>query len=475
MLFNSFIFLIFLGVVIPVYYLLSKRYRTWFLIACSYFFYGYWDWRFLSLILVSTLVDFIAGKKIYKTSNVRHKKYFLFLSLLANLGILGFFKYFNFFVDSFQNLSAAFNVQLDFLHLNVLLPVGISFYTFQTLSYTIDVYRGRLEPTDSFPDFALYVAFFPQLVAGPIERAVHLLPQIQKLPVATRQDFREGFALLTIGMFKKVLIGDTCGRIVDHIFSQPSLYTSLELFMALVLFSVQIYADFSGYSNIARGTAKFLGIHLIENFNQPYLSASITEFWRRWHISLSSWLKDYLYISLGGNRRGKLRTYVNLMTTMLLGGLWHGANWTFVVWGGLHGTYLAVHKIILGQKKTAERFYYKNPATFFIFLLKLILTNLLVLLTWLFFRAPNFQAAFFIIGRFVHWESGENVSQIITIMLTFVFVIAFLDIVEYSSSTHAFLLKLKKPVLYAVYAVVWYFVLLYMYQATPMPFIYFQF
>ncbi len=475
MLFNSFVFLIFLCVVIPVYYLLSKKYRTWFLIACSYFFYGYWDWRFLSLILISTLVDFVVGQKIHRTGSIRRKKLFLSISLLANLGILGFFKYFDFFVNSFQDLAAVFNIQLDFLHLNILLPVGISFYTFQTLSYTIDVYRGRLEPTTSFPDFALYVAFFPQLVAGPIERAVHLLPQIQKMPAASKQDFREGFALLTTGMFKKVLIGDTCGRIVDHIFSQPSLYTSLELFMALVLFSVQIYADFSGYSNIARGTAKFLGIHLIENFNQPYLSASITEFWRRWHISLSSWLKDYLYITLGGNRKGKSRTYVNLMTTMLLGGLWHGANWTFVVWGGLHGTYLAVHKMILGRQKPNVRYQYNGPRSLAVFLVKLALTNALVLLTWLFFRSPDFQTAFYILERFIHWDAGEHAGQILSMMLTFVVTIAVLDFFEYYYISHAFILKLKKPVLWAVYAVVWYFVLLYMYQATPMPFIYFQF
>jgi len=337
MLFNSFIFLIFLALIIPAYYFLSVRWRKPVILIASYFFYGYWDYRFCALLLISTVIDYFTGKYIYATENPKTRNNLLYISLFSNLGILGLFKYFNFFVSSFDAAFSIFGLQLDYLHLNIILPVGISFYTFQTLTYTIDIYRKEIKPTSSFLDFAIYVSFFPQLVAGPIERAKNLLPQIANMPTPTVNQFKQGFVLITVGMFKKVLIGDTTGRIVDQIFAQPQYYASSEMLMGLILFSIQIYADFSGYSSIARGTAKWLGIELMENFNQPYLSANITEFWRRWHISLSSWLKDYLYISLGGNRKGKGRTYINLMLTMLLGGLWHGASYTFVVWGGCMG------------------------------------------------------------------------------------------------------------------------------------------
>jgi len=265
--------------------------------------------------------------------------------------------------------------------LNIILPVGISFYTFQTLSYTLDIYRRKLKPSSNFIDFALFVAFFPQLVAGPIERARHLLPQLSVRLHPTREQVSEGVVLIITGLFMKVMIGDAGGRIADHIFTNPEYYSSLEFLCALLIFSVQIYADFSGYSNIARGTAKLLGVDLMRNFAQPYLSANISEFWRRWHISLSSWLRDYLYISLGGNRKGRGRTFINLMLTMLLGGLWHGANWTFVIWGALHGTYLVIHKLILGDRKPQIHYTYAGVPGFLNYFVKALLTYILVLLT----------------------------------------------------------------------------------------------
>ncbi len=303
MLFNSFIFFIFLAVVLPMYYLLPKRFRNPLLLVASYFFYGYWDYRFTALLAISTIVDFFIGQKMDATLNPVRRKQLLFLSVFVNLGILGFFKYFGFFVASFSPIAAIFGGNLDYLHLNIILPVGISFYTFQTMSYTLDIYRGRLKPTNNFIDFAVFVSFFPQLVAGPIERAKALLPQIAKAPLPTKIQIQKGIVLIITGLFKKVMIGDTTGRFVDHIFSQPEIYKSPELLFGLLLFSLQIYADFSGYSSIARGTAKLMGIELMKNFEQPYLSRNITEFCRRWHISLSSWLKDYLYISLGGTER----------------------------------------------------------------------------------------------------------------------------------------------------------------------------
>ena len=472
MLFNSFIFLIFLIIIVPIFLKLSGRWKKYFLLISSYIFYGYWDWRFLFLLLISTLVDFIIGQKIYKEQKAKKKKILLFVSLLVNLGILGTFKYFNFFVDSFQT---AFETNLDFLHLNILLPVGISFYTFQTLSYTIDIYRKKLEPTKSFIDFAIFVSFFPQLVAGPIERAINLLPQIKHIKPPSKIQIKEGITLIIYGLFKKVMIGDASGKYVDYIFGQSELYNSTELVFALILFSIQIYADFSGYSNIARGTAKLLGFELMKNFEQPYLSTNITEFWRRWHISLSSWLKDYLYIPLGGNRLGKFRTYINLMLTMLIGGLWHGANWTFVIWGGLHGIYLAVHRLILNRNKTSKQITNKIIKSI-ILITKIVSTYTLVLLTWLFFRIPNFDEGISFFVKIANWEWSEYTGRLITIAFTFLFTTIIFDILENNTHTHTFILNLKNTAIRnAILFSLFTSTLMYMFQGKPMPFVYFQF
>ena len=401
MLFNSFIFLIYLPVILCLYYLLPKNTKKITLFISSYIFYGYWDYRFLSLLFLSTIIDYFLGLAIYNSGEKKKRKFFLIASMSANLGILGIFKYFNFFISSFNELIKPIGGSLDFVHLYIILPVGISFYTFQTMSYTIDIYRNNMKPTTSFIDFAVFVSFFPQLVAGPIERASNLLPQFKTAPSANKLQIEKGITLIIMGLFKKVMIGDVTGRIADHIFAQPELYKSAELIAGLLLFSIQIYADFSGYSNIARGTAKLFGVELMKNFEQPYLSTNITEFWRRWHISLSSWLKDYLYISLGGNRKGNVRTYINLMLTMLLGGLWHGASWNFVIWGGLHGVYLAVHKKMLGDKKAQYRIRYNSLKGLSINLFKIFFTFNLVLLTWLFFRATNFNTIEIFFSRLI--------------------------------------------------------------------------
>ncbi len=477
MLFNSFIFFIFLLIVLPVFYILpTKRTRNLFLLVASYIFYGYWDWRFCILLAVSTIVDFFLGLSLKHTENVTHRKLMLAASVVVNLGILGFFKYFNFFVSSFESMISFTGHNLDFLHLNIILPVGISFYTFQTMSYTLDIYKRKLEPTHDFIDFALFVSFFPQLVAGPIERASNLLPQLSKKYAPTKDQFIKGIVLIVTGLFKKVMIGDTTGRIVDHIFGNPEIYTSFELLSGLILFSLQIYADFSGYSSIARGVSKMLGIELMKNFEQPYLSANITEFWRRWHISLSSWLRDYLYISLGGNRKGKGRTYVNLMATMLLGGLWHGASWNFVIWGGLHGLYLAIHKFMLGSKKAAFRYEHSGAPGFMKYLGSMFATNVLVLITWLFFRAKDFTTIKIFFTKMIHWESSALSYRFLTITLTFLLVNLLLDILEYYTKRHTYVLKLKKRefaagILTALILVTFTF----MFQSEPLPFVYFQF
>ncbi|MCI4671967.1 MAG: MBOAT family protein [Bacteroidia bacterium] len=478
MLFNSFIFFIFLGLVLPVFYALrSKESKNIFLLLASYFFYGYWDWRFCSLLAISTFVDFFIGKNLHKQTDEKARKRLLLLSLFSNLGILAVFKYLNFFVESFQSVASQFGGELDFLHLNIILPVGISFYTFQTLSYTLDIYRRRIEPTNNIIDFALFVAFFPQLVAGPIERAAALLPELSKKLSPSKDQIRQGIVLIITGLFRKVLLGDTAGRYVDNIFENMEAYTSVELLCGLVLFSVQIYADFSGYSRIARGTSKLLGVELMKNFEQPYLSRNITEFWRRWHISLSSWLKDYLYISLGGNRKGENRTYINLMLTMLLGGLWHGASWNFVIWGGLHGIYLALHKLALrGKKIGREKADFSTIASGLSSIGQMLLTYILVLFTWLFFRSTSWEMTTEFFSVVSQWTVGDYAGKFITISLVYAFVTILLDILEYSSDSHTYLLKVKSPgaiigILLALLGVSF----IYMFQADPLPFIYFQF
>lgn len=476
MLFNSFIFFIFLGVVLPLYYFLPKKFRNPLLLVASYIFYGYWDYRFVGLLILSTVIDFFIGKKLHLTNINRNRKLLLALSIIANLGILSFFKYFGFFIDSLTPLAGIFGGNLDYLHLKIILPVGISFYTFQTMSYTIDLYRKKIEPTNNFIDFAVFVSFFPQLVAGPIERAKHLLPQIYKAPLPTRIQIEKGIVLIVTGLFKKVMIGDTTGRFVDHIFAQPDIYASPELLMALLLFSIQIYADFSGYSSIARGTAKLLGIELMKNFEQPYLSRNITEFWHRWHISLSTWLKDYLYISLGGNRIGKYRTYINLLTTMLLGGLWHGASWNFVIWGGLHGIYLTIHKFMLKNKKITESLTYTGIPAFLKQLFFIFSTYVLILFTWLFFRANSFDTTSIFISKMVHWSSSEYTWQLFTITAVFYIAILLFDFFEYYTGKHTFILKLNnKPVVYAILTCLFLVTMAFLLQTEPLPFVYFQF
>src|SRR5690606_2463752 len=332
--------------------------------------------------------------------------------------------------DSISPVAGIFGGNLDYLHLNIILPIGISFYTFQTMAYTIDVYRKKIKPAESFVDFSLFVSFFPQLVAGPIERAGHLLPQIRMMNKPTREQVNTGIMLIALGMFKKVMIGDTSGKIVDNIFANPGFYKSDELLAALILFSIQIYADFSGYSSIARGTARLFGIELMRNFEQPYLSTSVSEFWKRWHISLSTWLKDYLYIPLGGNRKGEIRTYINIMITMVLGGLWHGANWTFVIWGGINGVFLCINRLISGSKKKLVQFSYKTPTGLLLFISKAAFVFALITFARIFFRAPTIEEAFFIINKLFFWETGEFVWIFIRITTIYLFIVYLMDLIE---------------------------------------------
>jgi len=374
------------------------------LLLASYFFYGCWDWRFLALIWVSTAIDYFLGLKLGQTENKRSRKALVVTSLCVNLGILGLFKYFNFFADSFQIFAQSFGWDIDSVTLRIVLPVGISFYTFQSLGYVIDVYRKDIEPSRNLENFALYIAFFPQLVAGPIERASRLLPQISSPRILNKNMMQQGVVLILWGLFKKVIIADNMAAIVNVIFATEGPINGAQALIGVYAFAFQIYGDFSGYSDIARGLAKMLGINIMRNFNLPYFAKNVQDFWGRWHISLSTWLRDYLYIPLGGNRNGNFKTCVNLMLTMLLGGLWHGAAWTFVLWGAFHGAVLCVYRLI---KEPLS--YWINPkSTFGITLwtwIRVIFMFHLVCFGWLIFRAESMaQVNSFILGMLTYWD-----------------------------------------------------------------------
>jgi alginate O-acetyltransferase complex protein AlgI len=349
MLFNSSDFVFFFLTVLFLYSRLRWNGQNWLLLIASCVFYGWWDWRFLGLVAYSALIDYFVALRMGQEHDDAKRRRLLWISLVSNLGLLGFFKYFNFFADSAVVALKALGFAPDPITLQVLLPVGISFYTFQSLGYTIDVYRRRLEPARSLRDFAVFVTFFPQLVAGPIERATHMLPQVMRRREVSSAMVREGLWLILFGFYKKVVLADNLSPFTARVFGQPSAAHGLEVLLAVYAFAFQIYGDFSGYSDIARGTARLLGFDLMHNFRMPYLSTTPSEFWQRWHISLSTWLRDYLYVPLGGNRGAPSKTYRNLMLTMVLGGLWHGAAWNFVAWGAYQGALLCVHRFFWGK------------------------------------------------------------------------------------------------------------------------------
>jgi alginate O-acetyltransferase complex protein AlgI len=382
MLFDSPVYFVFLTLVALGYWRLSWRKQNLFLLAASYFFYGWWDWRFLAVMLTSTLVDYSFALKIADTSNQRLQKTLLIASLVMNVGFLGFFKYCNFFIYSFTHVLALIGLQhVSPFFLKIILPPGISFYTFQEVAYVVDVYQGKQKPSRALVDYALFISLFPHLIAGPIQRPSHLLPQIQKPREFDFKEFFNGLMLIISGLFRKCVIADNCALLANAAFTGQLGHGCFSLLIGVYAFGWQIYGDFSGYSDIARGSAQLLGFHFMLNFRQPYLASSLQDFWRRWHISLSTWLRDYLYIPLGGNRRGELRTYMNLLITMLLGGLWHGANWTFVMWGAVHGSWLVIERFAAGILKRQDNITFSRVGR--------LITLGIIGLTWVFFRASS--------------------------------------------------------------------------------------
>ncbi len=469
MIFNSGFFLFFFLFCIFFYQFIYqyKKAKFLFLTILSVYFYYKSSGIYFYLMIVSSYIDYIAALWLEKSENPGFRKSIMVLSLLANFGILGYFKYTNFFLETSNSLGLS-----HFGAMDIFLPVGISFFTFQSLSYTIDVYRRELKAEKDYLDFLFFVSFFPQLVAGPIVRAADFLPQLHLPTKVSKEDVGKAVFLIATGLFKKAVIADYISiNFVDRIFEWPTRYTGVENLLGLYGYALQIYCDFSGYSDMAIGLALLLGFKLLINFNSPYQSASITEFWRRWHISLSSWLKDYLYITLGGNRKGKMRQYMNLMITMLLGGLWHGAAWKFVIWGGIHGFILAIEKLfkipqLVSKSKVAR-------------VIGVIVTFHIVCLAWIFFRANNFQSAIDMINQILFFFNGQVFLQFVTAypevlaLMVIGFIFHFMPI---SFEVYAEAMVTKLPLVgKAILIVLMVWLVIQVKSADIRPFIYFQF
>ncbi|HYG74691.1 MAG TPA: MBOAT family O-acyltransferase [Planctomycetota bacterium] len=421
MIFSTYVFWCFFAIVVSLYFMLSHRWQNRMLLVASWVFYGWWDVRFLLMMFGTTVVDYYLAQRIEDSADRRVQKRWLMVSVVMNLGLLAFFKYCNFFIENTHAMLQAIGFQPNPWTLQVILPVGISFYTFQEMSYCIDVYRGELKASRKFSDFALFVAFFPQLVAGPIERATKLLPQVQRPRVLKEGTFTAGLYLVMLGLFKKIIIADNMAQIADWVFtSDVNTLTGPECLLGIYAFAFQIYGDFSGYSCIAQGVAKWLGFELMDNFRMPYFATSPSDFWRRWHISLSQWLRDYLYIPLGGNRGSSWKTYRNLILTMLLGGLWHGAAWTFVLWGLFHGVLLAAWRWVNepepGQKLEPE----EQPSLLYRLPMMVLMFHL-VCVGWLLFRAESASQAWTMASLlFTNFDVTPFVSVYARVMAFFI-------------------------------------------------------
>ncbi|MDB4513389.1 hypothetical protein N9092_03700 [Akkermansiaceae bacterium] len=477
MLFNSIEFAVFFLVVFMGYWTLSVkswRIQNLFLLGASYCFYAAWDWRFLGLIFASSLVDFTLGNLIFKTKSRLRRRLLLFFSIIFNIGLLGFFKYFNFFIDSFCSLSLLIGISPNINSLDIILPVGISFYTFQTLSYTLDIYRKKLEPTTNAIGFFTFVSFFPQLVAGPIERAKSLLPQFLKARQFGYKHAKEGMQLILWGLFKKIVVADNCAIHVNEIFENYSTLDGSVLLLGGVLFAFQIYCDFSGYSDIAVGVAGLLGFSLIRNFEYPYFSRDIAEFWRRWHISLSTWFRDYIFIPLGGSRVSKGLVARNILLTFTISGLWHGANWTFVFWGILNGLYY--FPLIFRKKRRTytDIVAFERVLPSAIELLLMLRTFLLIVIAWIFFRAQNIgEATSYLLRVFSEslFKAPSGYNQILALISFFIL----MEWIQRKKKSPLELENWPKTLKGLAYGAITLLIVFFQVNATDIDFIYFQF
>jgi alginate O-acetyltransferase complex protein AlgI len=488
MLFNTPEFIIFFIIVLAVIAVIRlKLFQHLFLLGASYFFFYFSSNFLITLLIFSTLLDFYVGKAIFSAKNQRTKKILLLSSLAGNLGLLGFFKYADFGISQINQITDTLGFS-EIPALELILPIGISFYTFQTISYTVDIYRGKLTPSKSLVEFALFVSFFPQLVAGPILRAHEFLPQLRekinnknihsRLRTITIHDtaLRIGITLMAMGFFKKMFFADNIAPMVDEIFAAPYGLESFSVVLGAIAFGVQIYCDFSGYSDIAIGAAMILGFNIPANFNKPYFATSPIDFWRRWHISLSSWLRDYLYIPLGGNRKGDTRTYVNLITVMLLGGLWHGASWNFIVWGLMHGLYLAVQKLIMNKfpKLAKSAFVQKRH----IKIISILATQYFVFMAWLAFRVQDIDALSYVLYKYVIWDfaTSSTIQMLSHNKLPILLIVGFfiLNYISYKTNIVEKLSQIK-PIYWIGFLISIIILILFFYDNTPEDFIYFRF
>ena len=478
MLFNSIDFAIFLPIVFILYWFVTNRnlkLQNFLIVAASYLFYGWWDWRFLSLILFSSLVDYFVGIGLLKQENLTKRKLLLWTSILVNLGFLGFFKYYNFFLDNFISAFSFFGTEIKANSLNIILPVGISFYTFQTMSYSIDVYKRKLEPTKDFIAFSAFVSFFPQLVAGPIERATHLLPQFYTKRTFDYSKAVDGMRQILWGLFKKIVIADNCAEYANLIFNNSADYSGSTLVLGAIFFTFQIYGDFSGYSEIAIGTSRLFGFDLMRNFNFPYFSRDLAEFWRRWHISLSTWFRDYLYIPLGGSKGGTWIKIKNTFIIFIVSGFWHGANWTFIVWGFLNALYI-MPSIIFNTNRNnleivAKGKYFPNLKD----LLSIGITFCLTVFAWIFFRAENLSHAMNYISEILS-PSIFTLPEIVpktVILLVSVFVLIEWQGREGQYAISKLGVNWYKPFRWALYFTFLFYI--FYYSGKEQQFIYFQF
>ena len=482
MLFNSVEFAIFLPVVFLLYWFVANqdlRHQNILLLVASYFFYGWWDWRFLSLIFFSTCIDFLIGLQLGKATNNQQRKILLWCSLLVNIGLLGIFKYYNFFADNFVQAFSLFGTAFDPARLNIILPIGISFYTFQTLSYSIDIYRQKLAPTKDFVAFAAFVSFFPQLVAGPIERATNLLPQFKSNRTFDYDKAVDGMRQILWGLFKKVVIADNCAEYANLIFNNSADYGGSTLLLGAIFFTFQIYGDFSGYSDIAIGTARLFGFNLMQNFAFPYFSRDMAEFWRRWHISLSTWFRDYLYIPLGGSRGGTLSKVRNTFIIFLVSGFWHGANWTFIIWGLLNAIYFLPLLLTNNNRQNLD---IVAKGKWFPSLREchsMLLTFSLTVIAWIFFRAENLSHAWSYISELFSWSlfSTPHFLGRTKVIQLFLIIIGFV-IIEWVGRTEKYAIATLGLTWNQMFRHGFYFLLMlliFFFSGQEQAFIYFQF
>jgi alginate O-acetyltransferase complex protein AlgI len=483
MLFNSIDFAIFLPLIFVLYWFVTNKHlklQNFLLVLSSYVFYGWWDWRFLSLIMFSTIVDYAVGLRLGKEQSKAKRKTLMMVSILVNLGFLGFFKYYNFFVDNFVAAFTFFGQDIQANSLNIILPVGISFYTFQTLSYTIDVYRRKMKPTKNFIAFAAFVSFFPQLVAGPIERATNLLPQFFKKRCFDYYKAVDGMRQILWGLFKKIVIADNCARFADYIFAHSESMNGSTLFLGVLFFTFQIYGDFSGYSDIAIGTARLFGFNLMRNFAFPYFSRDIAEFWRRWHISLSTWFRDYVYIPLGGSKGSKWMQIRNIFIIFIVSGFWHGANWTFIIWGALNAVFFLPLLLAKRNRKHMEIVARGKGLPGLKEFLGILVTFLLTVFAWVFFRAENLpHAVQYLVGIFTNGTFAAPRFYGMGKALPLAILLVVFLIVEWRGRTGDFAIsavgtKYTRMVRWVLYAGIVFLIGMYM-QTQGTPFIYFQF